>query len=211
MLDPVKFEWLGQVETADLTEKARFQLRQLLSFGVEPIGKTKARGQVRLTDSEKRAGASAYPTWTITLQTPALLIDPDKPLHGENELRAEYARVWDELSGGSLSLDSKAYFQSCSLAGGEYFRRRFSKDRDLYKPYLLTDAGSTFRLKPVSGREADAAACIEKWMLKGLPLSTSVCEFYGIPDAPSEMWRHCPYLPENGYGEIHAGGFDVPA
>ena len=68
---------------------------------------------------------------------------------------------------------------------------------------LLTEAGSTFLLKPVAGREEDARKWLEEWARHGLPLSQQVRTFYEIGDTPERaQWMQCPYLPENGYGEI---------
>lgn len=67
----------------------------------------------------------------LTLQTPALLIDPGRRLAPggktgstkEKDLEIEFRDVWSELSDGSLHM--VRYFQRCSLAGGQYFQRRF--------------------------------------------------------------------------------------
>jgi len=208
MLDPTDFQWVGQVETSRISDAARAQLRDLLSFGVEPIGKTKALGTVDLFEP-RRAGARAYPTYTVTLETPCLLIDPGNSLTSAEDLQAEYGRVWRELSDGSLRLIGNKYFQRCSLAGGEYYWRRFSRQRGKYWPYLLTDAGSTFRLQVEAGKEAQAGEYLGRWLTHGLPISPWVLRFYGIPPDLKNMWQHCPYLPENGYGEIHVGEFHV--
>lgn len=108
--------------------------------------------------------------------------------------------MWQELSNGSLLVAN--YFQRCSLAGGQYFRRRFARANARYKPYLLSSEGSTFLLEPTPGKEKEAIARLDEWLRMGLPLSASVRQFYDIPDDLADQWKHCPYLPENGYGEI---------
>jgi hypothetical protein len=152
----------------------------------------------------------------VTLQTPALLIDPGRHLapggkNGsarEEDLEREYQDVWQELSEGSLRMAS--YFQRCTLAGGEYFRRRFLGKDAQYKPYLLSSEGSTFLLEPASGEENAARAYLDSWLRSGLPLSRSVRTFYRIPDEPKIQWAHCPYVPENGYGEIAVNDRSYP-
>lgn len=87
------------------------------------------------------------------------------------------------------------------MAGGEYFHRRFGRLQQ-YKPYLLAEAGSTFLLEPVPGREEDARAALEQFARRGLPLRKSVRDYYGIPEEREQQWARCPYIPHNGYGEV---------
>jgi hypothetical protein len=217
MLIPFGLEWLGQVDISPLSAAARDQLATLLAFGVEPLGKTKVLGKVGMQSGVAAPLAKAT-QYVLTLQTPALLIHPGKlaPDGGpgstsEEDLRTELEEGWKGLSGGMLVL--KDYFQRCSLTGGEYFRKRFQKG-PVYKPYLLSDEGSTFRLEAAAGAEAAAHQLVTTWVARGLPVGRRLLEFYGIPGEPEHMWEHCPYLPENGYGEVSAtsavqGGVNV--
>ena len=204
---PHKTDWFGRVDASELSTAAREQLERLLRFGVEPIGKTKALATTEIREAPQPA-PQPVGSFVVTLQTPALLIDPSRRLapagnigSGRHEdLRLELIDAWSDLSGGSLTLVS--YFQRCTLAGGKYFQQRFLGTKRPYRPYLLSNAGSTFLLKPANGRDDDARECLRRWERKGLPLSAGVRAFYAIPDAWDQQWRHCPYLPENGYGEI---------
>jgi hypothetical protein len=174
---------------------------------VEPIGKTKALGVVEIGETPEVA-PERREAFVVTLRTPALLIDPSRRLapNGgigsgrQEDLRLELGDAWRELSGGSLELVN--YYQRCTLAGGKYFQQRFLGTARPYRPYLLSNAGSTFLLKPANGREDDAQECLKRWARKGLPLAAGVRTFYAIPDEWDQQWRHCPYLPENGYGEV---------
>jgi hypothetical protein len=206
MLLPYGFEWIARVETSQISEAARSQLEALLRFGLEPLGKTKALAESTPTAAQP-APTPAAP-YVVTLQTPTLLIDPSRRLApnggtgsaSEDDLEREFQDVWRELSNGSLRLSN--YFQRCSLAGGQYFQRRFLRANARYKPYLLSSEGSTFLLEPTPGKEKEANARLDEWLRMGLPLSASVRRFYDIPDDLADQWKHCPYLPENGYGEI---------
>jgi hypothetical protein len=201
-------EWVSQAEVSRLSPAARNQLRSLLEFGVEPLGKTKALASVQVTPWAPKVDAAAQ--YQVTLQSHALLIPPPRlPGTDENDggaarLRKELESIWSTLSGGSLKLID--YFHRCSLAGGEYHQRRFgSKTRGTdrrYKPWLLSNPGSVFMLQPVAGREADARQFLADWQREGLPLSHEIRDFYRIPDDPNYQWQCCPYVPENGYGEI---------
>ena len=204
---PHQMEWCGRVDVSELSAPGREQLERLLRFGVEPIGKTKALGVVAIGEAPELA-PERREAFVVTLRTPALLIDPSRRLapNGgigsarQEDLRLELGDMWRELSGGSLTLVN--YFQRCTLAGGKYFQQRFLGTGRPYRPYLLSNAGSTFLLKPANGREDDAQECLRRWARKGLPLAASVRAFYAIPDEWDQQWRHCPYLPENGYGEV---------
>ena len=214
MLLPYGIEWIARVDVSRVSKAARQQLEGLLRFGLEPLGKTKALAETTPTAAEPvAAGEGPY---VVTLQTPTLLIDPGRRLapggkNGsarEEDLEREYQDVWQELSDGSLRLAN--YFQRCTLAGGQYFQRRFLGKEAQYKPYLLSSEGSTFLLEPTPGKESEARACLDGWLRSGLPLSRSVRTFYGIPDEPKIQWAHCPYVPENGYGEIAVNDRSYP-
>ena len=192
MLSPFGVEWTGEVDASRLGASARTQLEQILRMGVEPLGKTKALGRVDLS-SAPLPTVKAAPDYVLTLQTPALLLDPSREM--------DYPAVWNRLSEGALEMVN--FFHRTRLAGGDYVQKRFHPKRPQYKPYLLTEAGSTFLLKPVAGREEDARKWLEEWARHGLPLSQQVRTFYEIGDTPDRpQWKQCPYLPENGYGEI---------
>ena len=144
--------------------------------------------------------------YVVTLQTPALLVDPGRHLapgkklgkSDEQTMRTEYADIWKSLSDGSLELVN--YFHRVSLTGGAYLNKRFQKDEAIYRPYLMTEAGSLFVLRPVTdeGRKK-----LDHWARYGLEISKEVAKFYGLPaDRQNDWWQRCPYLPENGFGEI---------
>ena len=184
------------------------EFQMALQHGLFGIGKTKACAKVLLSPDARPVVAALNGEIAITLQTPALICDPSRHLapnkeNGTSDQRAmenEYRAAWAELSGGSLQLQT--YFHRCSLAGSEYIRRRFQlKFGHPYTPYLMTDPGSVFLLKVADATKAKAF--LEKALQNGLPLTPSVKRFYhldGVPD--SDLWQHCPYLPENGFGEI---------
>jgi len=206
---PYDVTWRATVDASRVSDAARRQLAELISFGIEPLGKTKALAATGMAiDKPGNLMERGDGFFVVTLQTPALLVDPNRHLAPDgtagttalDAMRAEYADVWKELSGGSLRLTN--HFHRLTLSGGEYFRRRFSHKHN-YRPFLLTDPGSVFVLSPVPGREAAAKEKLANWIKSGLPVSASVRGFYQIGGVPDErLWERCPYLPENGYGEI---------
>ncbi len=227
------------------------QLQSLLTPGLVGLSKTKAYAQVELlppnsilqchaSNLESRDGV-----WILTLQTPALLCNPDELMGTNNNpsetLHQAYASVFAELSDNSLEL--VRFFATQSLAGGFYLSKRFQAPNP-YQPYLLTNKGSVFVLQPKQEAAAKSSAIpahafnwldirdlisafraifqkndriaewpnfragitaksfIEKWSKTGLPLPKWANEKYRRDDKAGNHWSNCPYIPQNGYGEI---------
>ncbi len=185
--------WHACLDLSDVPESARpkvvEQLQSLMAYGLMGIGRTKTYAQVELQAHQMPLDLQEKEDWVLTLQTPALLCNPDHYLNLQNA----YAQVFKELSGGRLEL--VRFFATQSLAGGYYLWRRFQSPNN-YQPYLLTDAGSVFVLR---GAVKDL---IEKWARKGLPLPKWAVEKYQRAGKPGDFWANCPYIPQNGYGEI---------
>jgi hypothetical protein len=191
--------WHARVDLSRVPENDRLgvenQLRSLLNSGIHALGKTKVSGIVTFGRPLPLARPTAKPDndlYAITLQSPALLCDPRHIEHASEQeaLQRAYSAVWSDLSGNSLEL--MRYFARQSLAGGFYLHRRYQSGKT-YAPWLLTDAGSVFLLRK---KKEDASDLIESWLKAGLPLPSWAAERYG------DHWTTCPYLPENGYGDI---------
>lgn len=215
MVVPNGVAWLASVSLAGVDDAARptvaAELGQALQHGLFALGKTKARASVAIAARTLPTAAPTGDLVAITLQSAVLLCDPSRYLLSEDEphkpkpgstdrdtMWFEYADVWEDLSGGALALEH--YFHRQSLAGGDYLRRRFQHGKP-YRPYLLTDAGSVFLFKV---RDADRATTyLTCWLQRGIELSPAVRRFYGLDQIPAhDLWQACPYLPENGFGEI---------
>lgn len=206
--------WLGRLDLGGDVEpavrgKVQAQLEDLLARlggALRGVGKTKVRVGVEVLSSAvddaipRRQGDSGG-AHAVLLQTPALLAEPARIRQspGAEGLHAAYGAVWDELSSGSLRL--VRFFAAQELAGGEYLWRQFQKGRD-YEPYLLTSAGSVFLLEPVAGLESQAQETLDGWARRGLPVPRWAMERFAPGADRGELWARCPYLPENGYGEV---------
>jgi hypothetical protein len=116
-------------------------------------------------------------------------------------LHGAYAAYWDELSGGALTLDD--FFAHQGFEGGYRYHRYLGaaerKNRpNNYRPYYLTLSGSLFKLRVTD--EIKAPKLLIQWMSSGLPLPKWALAEYGQYNRP--LWETCPFVPENGYGEI---------
>ncbi|MCI5132265.1 MAG: hypothetical protein D3904_12280, partial [Candidatus Electrothrix sp. EH2] len=155
--------------------------------------------------------------WIITLQTDTLLGSPEKlnERSGSEDLRVMYEQAWAELSkeGEDTTLILERYFARQKLFGGRYRHEMAKRQRTdaEYRPWLLTEAGTCFVLRAVQGKEATAQEKITDWLAHGLPLSSSVCRYYGIEEDEEQQWRQTPFLPRNGYGEIAVNMHGMPS
>jgi len=208
MVVPTGFHWLGWIDLGlvceDDRQKVSSQLGELLVYGLKGLGKTKASANV-----EPKVASSIQPQhfshlnpvddqYILTLQTPAILCDPEEldETSGRDKLFGSYKIAWDQLSDNSLSL--VRYFARQTLEGGYYLQRRFQSENS-YKPYLLTEAGSVFVFNITDKDKAQEK--IRDWHAHGLPLP-EWRKKYTRNNKAGDHWSNCPYIRENGYGEI---------
>lgn len=206
--DPT-FEWqaridLGGIPTNDRVSVAE-QLREVLRGGLRHLGKTQAGAAIELPPIGPGGGFQpVYESlgddaidgcWVVDLSTPVLLADPSRldESSGREQLAAAYAAAIGELSGGTLRL--LRFFARQRLHGGGYVQKRFQGGRP-YSPFFLTEAGSVFVLA-ASGDPGAAAQTLAGWQQGGLPVPA-----WATAGAGEDLWRRCPFVPENGYGEI---------
>lgn len=207
---PDGYVWTAHVDLSRVADAARdqveLQLLSILDQGVIFIGKSKALAEVRIAESASSKGSSGpdFPPvnitlgndndlgWIVTLQSPAIMLDPEvlSETTGMVELETAYQNAFDDISDHSLCL--VRYFARQRMAGGRYLAGRFIGGAK-YRPFILTEAGSVFVLRPAKGKEKDARKKIEEWYKSGLPIPQS-----GKP----YTWENCPFVPENGFGEI---------
>ena len=207
MVVPDGLEWLATIDLSNVTdatksdiedrrfrEAAKSQLIDLLLHGLHGWSKTKSSATVSISectlDTEPVMVDEEY--YIVTLQTPALLIKPGSldETSGQVQLEAVYNEAWNQLSDNNLQLHN--FFARQSLAGGYYLHKRFRGNKEYY-PWLLTDAGSVFVFKATDTEKAKKI--IREWLRYGLPLPKDVSK-------DGNTWKNCPFIPENGYGEI---------
>lgn len=205
-----KIKWYARLDLTAVPESERpqvlEQLQTLIAQGLTGLSKTKTYVQIQILPANHIPPRQpSNPTlrdgvWILTLQTPALLCDPTLLTNNtsDNALHQAYAQVFAEMSEQSLEL--VRFFATQSLAGGEYLWKRFQYPQ--YQPYLLSDASSVFVLTPKPDKTETAQDYIEQWLQTGLPVPDWAIKKYQRHDKPGNHWQNCPYLPQNGYGEI---------
>jgi hypothetical protein len=205
------YEWLtlisfDRITDAEVKKRVKEQLGNLITkYGIPGVGKLKTYCTAKRVQVEPHAAnlqvdkEQELHRWVITLQTPALLCNVDAIQSGFSKAHDAYDSYWADLSDHNLTLER--HFARQHLAGGEYQWKRFSA-KTSYRPFVLTDAGAVFVLRSDDKSDLDV---IEKkiadWLLHGLPVAKSVCKELGLSGNHTD-WSKCPYIPENGYGEI---------
>lgn len=205
---PDGVRWHGSIDLAAVPENEREkvarQLDSILAKGLLGWSKTKTTATVDITVTDAPVATDCF-TYSgnciITLQTPAILCNP-KNLNeqsGRKELYETYQQAIADISGNSLKV--VRFFARQELLGGYYQHQRFQKGKP-YHPWLMTTAGSVFVLQPEAGKEQQAQKAVESWLVSGLPLPQWAKDQYARNGNDGSHWQNCPYLPENGYGEI---------
>ena len=201
-------EWLTNIDLSTVCETNRDaviqELLEVLSLGIWPLGKTKAKASVVIDEEYKLHQISDTEqlntgTVIISLMTSALLLtsQPGCPAtNGGSELETAYKQAWDELSSNTLTLTR--YFTQERLYGGRYWWGRFGGKTteqswgEHYQPQILSEAGSVFVFEIKTGQETKAEKLIKEWLRLGLP------QHEDHPD----NWQSNPWIKNNGYGEI---------
>ncbi len=215
MIVPDDHLWIGELDLQRVKDEAERlalleELSGLVKDGLAGIGKTLATAQLLLLPIEKEAPRPPKrrrETHILTLQTPALLCTPDDMRGADaawasaaGRLAQGYRKTFRELSKGALEL--VRHFAEQRLAGGQHYAARFMSDRP-YQPWVLTQPGSVFVLKVVPGRAAQARKELDAWARGGLCIADRIWKAYAPqPDKSEEAFERCPFLPENGYGEV---------
>ena len=211
---PDNKHWYAELDLSRIDEKERgyvlAHLQSLTSQGIIGLGKTKT--PVKLTFTNEIAPVFAVDNsnpvgtkqWVITLQTDMLLGSPERldETSGAEELKEMYLETWQELSDNILTMTR--YFARQKLSGGRHRYKIFKQDTNdyLYRPWLLTEAGSVFVLEANDNQVDVAQNLIKKWQEQGVPISRSACSYYRINSDPEKQWQYTPFIPQNGYGEI---------
>lgn len=195
-------DFLAEIDLSDCPEAPAMirGLRQVIENGLAGIGRGGAFADVLLEKPATAAKPLAGKRVVGVLQSAALLRDPSR---AAVDLHTAYADAFAEL-GLPETIRLTAVFVRERLAGGGFFRSRLAQSERAYAPWLLTEAGATFVFDSVDGSDIDPAGVFPA----GLPVPQTVLIHHGIEDL-TELYRVCPYLPDNGYGDLVVDPFPV--
>lgn len=183
----------------------------LLSSRVDSLGKSRATMSCMRASAPPREKAAALGPWKwrVLLETPAILLDPDhfaqakaltNQAQDENPVRAALEAYFAlVLPGAKL----ERYFARRRLVGGYQAKRRPPGGKGAaYRPYSLFDAGSCFFLSADAASQDDVTKLLDRLARAGLPVCS--CDMTGaaLSLLTAKDWNVCPFVPENGYGEI---------
>lgn len=205
-----KIKWITNIRLPELDSEKQKQLADeffdAINQGWQYLGKRDARFCFSAHEPEphsfhERFEEEALERYDgqaiVVLQTDALMFDGKTLAESERaypDLRRSYMNFWHEVTEGSCVM--KRFFARQKFAGG-YQAKYDYQLHDHYYPYILTEAGSVFVLDIKELEKADNI--LKRLRLSGLPLPSDITNL--IPD-DTEAWRKCPFVPENGYGEI---------
>lgn len=185
-------DFIAAVDIPDDLDRARIieALEAVMAGGLAGIGRGGAYCDLAFCDP---ASDDVPQGRVMILKTPALLRVPDP---GEfPKLRDLYAAAFDEIGLAGTGFRLRTLYADEYLAGHAFMQNR--RRRPDYLPYLLTKAGSVF----VFEHSDPGARLPEAWFSDGLAIPRSVRLFHDL-DGEGDLWKVCPYVPENGYGEV---------
>ena len=189
-IEPEEYKWRFEIDAGRISEPQRTRLLTAFATDVEGIGRTNATARIA---GVSIAGPAALPPgdeFVVTLETPALMF----LLPNGQKSFTLYSSYFSSAFPGAKLLN---FFATQRMAGGHVGTRRRPFGRTYY-PFILTEAGSVFRLDVTDGGRAE----LTNALARGLPVCSG-------PDGRDLTWRDCPYVPENGYGAIRLGTTDA--
>lgn len=189
-----EINWYADIYIPEMSNENSIQiyseLEHVINHFFNKIGKRDAAIKSELNDgrlSKDNTGEEVI----VVLQSDCLMVNPEdlQDKQDEQTLRRLYGKYWRNISNDNLELVD--YFAMQKLVGG-YLVKRYQSQKPYY-PFYLTQAGSVFRLK-------QKGASVSRFVNEGLPVPAWAEDKYGTPGKP--LWKSCPFLPQNGYGEI---------
>ncbi len=151
----------------------------MLKTGLPGLGKTGAVIEAKSWESDAAPSGAALDTLDLCLTSDACLFPPYEAMR--QPLDALYLHYFKDLG-----FELQNWFALQVLKGG-YLALRYPARAGSYTPWVLTLAGSVFRLKP--GNDADVDGILHN----GLPPASGLAR---------EDWETFPFLRENGFGQV---------
>jgi len=206
-VDRSKVKWVAHVRLPEL-KTAQQQLLDdfclAIKSGWQFLGKRGARFTCEVVPGHVPAKINSHEPdllvdgfAIVALQTEALLFDGRAlaPQRDQINLFEIYQRYWQQAT--EQSCDLERFFARQKLWGG-YLAQRYKLGPHYY-PFVLTEAGSVFVLR---AKDAERArTCLQELKENGLPLPEEILQ--QIAAAGKAPWQACPFVRENGFGEIN--------
>lgn len=223
LVRPENTDWVAAMDIPIMEEvhcKSFFtELQKLLNEAPLLLGKTDARATLSISslsqsDELKPHNDKDSPDyWIATLASDALLLNiEDLAGKSQVEFEAAYRSAWQEIGqSATRMIESPAvlqhYYSLEKLVGGNYLYHRFRDRNQPYAPYLITCAGSVFVLTSDPNDRSAVQEMFRGLLRTGLPLIGWAKERFKREDLtgqehPGDYWENCPFIPNNGYGEI---------
>lgn len=202
-----KVKWIANlILPSSNTEKIAAELFDVMDKAWKFLGKRSSRFTFSINSGKapnampQKKDAFINNNAIITLQSDALLFsafDQDDL----NDLFSLYKKYWDDATQNTCTLVD--YFARQKMLG-RYYGKQFSQLHDgYYYPYVLTTAGSVFVLQTDEDDLANASNILKSIQENGLPLPLTIREkAENLTIQQNEIWKICPFVRENGYGEI---------
>jgi hypothetical protein len=200
---PGDLVWKGLLLRGTATPDQFRNLLEALPHSLRGIGKTKASARLSVNAAEKHDITLPSPTCFVletdaAMHTPASATSHSDMVNHADRLKRQYEDYFsaainahrgglDEIEPSQIDIQ---LFASQRRAGG-YLAMRFPPIDGEYRPWILTQAGSVFRLTLPDSHRHIVAHFVEH----GLPPHPGL-------SAGRHDWRGNPFVPENGYGEI---------
>lgn len=210
-------EWICNVSFAGVDSEERAVVKRQFGMAVQQhlrhLGKLGRAIQVSIVDEAAPNAQRERPSGQdeivlITLQSDALMLEAAQVglLAPGEDLSELYRAFWAEIAredGLPPCLELVDFYAHQGFRGGYLYHRYLGAGEQVtgsgrYRPYYLTRAGSVFKLR-VRDQER-AAQLLMRWRKRGLPWPAWAMQEFG--QAGRRLWENCPFVPENGYGEI---------
>lgn len=178
--------WRVVVDRADADPAFFAKVVAAFEAGFAGLGRTGAalhgeRVEQPLEEETPEAGVT-----TLLLETAAAMTDPTAP----RDAPSQYLDYFRALLGDGVR---NARCAATRRLAGEFYAHRYGAAQAGYLPFELTQPGATFELD----LSQEAANRLGAFLRAGLP---PLMQGRLLRD-PSE-WRRCPFMPQNGFGEI---------
>jgi len=206
-----KIKWITNItmptlESADHQQQLAKEFIDAIHQGWQYLGKRDARFNFSVHEPEPKAYHEYFEELSpetceglaiVVLQTDTLMFDgkslAENAMHFP-DLHVAYKQFWDEVTDGSCEMIR--FFARQKFAGG-YQAKNSYQLHEHYYPFVLTEAGSVFVLHIDIPEKA--VSILQNLRNNGLTLPSDITKWFS-PD--KEQWQQCPFVPENGYGEI---------